>query len=96
MSEITRRRLLGSAGAAAGGAVLSSLFPPNLREALAAGPRAGSVRDIEHVVVLMPENRSFDHYFGTLAGVRGFGDPSAITLPTGKSVFYQPAPTTPT
>ena len=32
--------------------------------------------DIEHVIVLMQENRSFDHYFGTMSGVRGFGDPS--------------------
>ena len=38
----------------------------------------------------MLENRSFDHYFGTLAGVRGFGDPAALTLSTGQSVFYQP------
>ena len=38
----------------------------------------------------MQENRSFDHYFGTMAGVRGFDDPDALTLPNGKSVFYQP------
>jgi len=30
--------------------------------------------DIDHIVILMQENRSFDHYFGTLSGVRGFGD----------------------
>ncbi|HWG02349.1 MAG TPA: alkaline phosphatase family protein [Trebonia sp.] len=36
----------------------------------------GSLDDIEHVVLLMQENRSFDHYFGTLSGVRGFDDPS--------------------
>ena len=35
----------------------------------------------------MQENRSFDHYFGTLAGVRGFDDPNAMNLPNGKSVF---------
>ena len=90
MSEITRRRLLGSGAIAAGGAVMSSLLPPNVRDALAAGPRSGSLSDIEHVVIHMQENRSFDHYFGTLAGVRGFGDPDALTLSTGKSVFYQP------
>jgi phospholipase C len=89
MSEITRRRLLGT-GAAAGAAVVSSLLPPSLRQALAAGPRTGSLKDIEHVVIHMQENRSFDHYFGTLAGVRGFGDPNALTLSTGRSVFYQP------
>lgn len=41
---------------------------------------------------MMQENRSFDHYFGTLRGVRGFGDPRAVKLPTGKSVFHQPDP----
>jgi len=41
-------------------------------------------------VILMQENRSFDHYFGTLAGVRGFDDPDALKLPNGQSVFYQP------
>lgn len=38
----------------------------------------------------MQENRSFDHYFGTLSGVAGFDDPDAIALATGRSVFYQP------
>jgi phospholipase C len=90
MSEITRRRLLGTGAAAAGGAVVSSLLPPGIRQALAAGPRAGSLKDIEHVVIHMQENRSFDHYFGTLAGVRGFADPHALTLSTGRSVFHQP------
>lgn len=37
----------------------------------------GSLNDIEHFVLLMQENRSFDHYFGTMSGVRGFGDSSA-------------------
>jgi phospholipase C len=37
----------------------------------------------------MQENRSFDHYFGTMAGVRGFDDPNALKLPDGRSVFYQ-------
>ncbi len=95
MSEITRRRLLGTGAAAAGGAVVSSLLPPSIRQALAAGPRTGSLKDIEHVVIHMQENRSFDHYFGTLAGVRGFGDPKALTLSTGRSVFYQPDPSNP-
>ncbi|MFD1050229.1 alkaline phosphatase family protein, partial [Kibdelosporangium lantanae] len=38
----------------------------------------------------MQENRSFDHYYGSLRGVRGFHDPAAVRLSTGKSVFYQP------
>jgi phospholipase C len=52
--------------------------------------RHGDIRDIKHVVVVMQENRSFDHYFGSMRGVRGFGDRSTITLPGGNSVFQQP------
>src|SRR6185312_14816994 len=63
----------------------------NVRRALAQdAPKLKSLRDIKHVVILMQENRSFDHYFGTLAGVRGFGDPDALKLSNGKSVLYQP------
>ena len=43
--------------------------------AIPANNRTGTLRDVEHIVVLMQENRSFDHYFGTLRGVRGFNDP---------------------
>ena len=45
--------------------------------------------DAEHVVILMQENRSFDHVFGRLRGVRGFNDPRAVTLPDGKPVWLQ-------
>ncbi len=87
---MTRRRLLGSAAAmAAAGAF--GLMPPNLRRVLAQGnSQPGSLKDIKHVVLLMQENRSFDHYFGTMAGVKGFNDPKAMTLPNGKSIFHQP------
>ncbi len=95
MAQLTRRRMLGLSAAAAGGVLASSLLPPNLRRVLAAGPRRGSVRDIKHVIVHMQENRSFDHYFGTMPGVRGFGDPNAIVQPNGKSIFYQPDPQNP-
>lgn len=90
MPEISRRRLLGSMGGVAGATALTSVLPPNLRRALATEPRPGSLRDIKHIVVLMLENRSFDHYFGTLAGVRGFDDPKMLQLPNGRSVLYQP------
>src|SRR5665213_4154982 len=92
-SKMTRRRMLGLTASAAAAAFASTLMPPNLRRALAAEPpRTGSLKDIKHVVLLMQENRSFDHYFGTLAGVRGFNDPAALTLPDGRSVFHQPDP----
>src|SRR6516225_1075991 len=51
---------------------------------------SGSLGDIEHVVLLMQENRSFDHYFGTMSGVRGFDDANALRLPDGTPVFRQP------
>src|SRR3546814_158142 len=54
--------------------------------------RAGTLKDIRHVVLLMQENRSFDHYFGMLSGVRGFGDSDPQMLSTGKNVFHQPDP----
>ncbi len=96
MPDITRRRLLGSAAGAVGGAAALALLPPSIQKAVAAGPpRHGSLADIEHVVMLMQENRSFDHYFGTLKGVRGFADPDALRLSTGRSVFHQPDPENP-
>ena len=54
-----------------------------LASAAAAAPRHGTLKDIEHVVILIQENRSFDHYFGTLSGVRGFDDKR------GRSAFFQ-------
>jgi len=96
MSPLSRRRLLGTAvgvTGVTGAALASGLLPTSVRKALATGPPAsGSLRDVKHVVCLMQENRSFDHYFGTMAGVRGFGDPTAIPLSSGHSVFYQPDP----
>ncbi len=56
----------------------------------AIAPEADSTfLDAEHIVILMQENRSFDHALGTLRGVRGFNDPRAIRLPNGNSVFVQ-------
>lgn len=94
--RMTRRRLLGSAARLAALAAASTLLPPSVRRALAqSAPKQGSLRDIKHVVLLMQENRSFDHYFGTLAGVRGFNDAEAMILPNGHSVFHQPDPQNP-
>ena len=85
MPKLDRRLFLKTAASMAA-------LPLSLREALAipAARRTGTIRDVEHVVILMQENRSFDHYFGCLKGVRGFSDPRPLTLPSGKSVFYQP------
>jgi phospholipase C len=93
--ELTRRRLLTTATTLSGVAMGAAALPAGLRKALAAtlkDPPGGSLRDIEHIVILMQENRSFDHYFGTMPGVRGFADPAAIRLPDGSPVFRQPDP----
>ncbi|GEE00283.1 phospholipase C, phosphocholine-specific [Gordonia spumicola] len=77
VSDHSRRHFLGLAAGAAGVAGAATLLPPSLLAAVAQARPAGSIDDVEHVVILMQENRSFDHYFGTMKGVRGFADNSA-------------------
>src|SRR5213592_1284461 len=76
--RLTRRDAL-RAGAAGGGAALFGQLAEPARiveRALAAAPAGcGRLEDIEHIVIFVQENRSFDSYFGTYRGVRGFGDP---------------------
>src|SRR5665213_287588 len=75
--------LTGAAGAAAG-------IPASVAKAFAIAPDPGTTwADAEHVVILMQENRSFDHALGTLQGVRGFNDPRAIRQANGNSIFLQ-------
>jgi phospholipase C len=89
MPDVDRRRFLQLTG---GGAALSVLTPSIARAAsIPAYRRAGSLDDVEHVLVLMQENRSFDHYFGTMRGVRGYGDPHPVELSNGRSVWRQPS-----
>ena len=83
MAKISRGRFLQSAGLSAAAA----LAAPAIAGAQLSGSR---LNDIDHFIILMQENRSFDHYFGSLAGVRGFDDPHPLRLANGRSVFYQP------
>ncbi|MER6677375.1 phospholipase C, phosphocholine-specific [Streptomyces sp. NPDC000983] len=87
MPDVNRRRFLQVTGATAVFAALSASI--ERAAALPANHRTGSIEDVEHIVVLMQENRSFDHYFGRLRGVRGFGDPHPVTLDSGKPVWHQ-------
>jgi len=90
---VSRRALLTGATALTGAAYGAGVLPVSLRRALAASlasPPRARLSDIEHIVILMQENRSFDHYFGAMPGVRGFADPAAIRLPGGRPVFCQP------
>ncbi len=86
MSRFSRSQFLAIAGAA----VLAPAVE-YVRPALA-DVVASKLSDIDHIVILLQENRSFDHYFGSLAGVRGFGDVRPPLLPNGRPVFYQPDP----
>jgi phospholipase C len=96
-SGFTRRRLLGGSAVAGGAALASQFLPSNVQKALASSKpgNQGSLSDVKHVVLLMQENRSFDHYFGTMPGVRGYGDPDVLKQSNGRSVFYQPDPSNP-
>ncbi|MEV5950657.1 phosphocholine-specific phospholipase C [Streptomyces sp. NPDC051993] len=87
MAELNRRRFIQLAGGTAAFAALSQSIAR--AAAIPAAGSTGTIQDVEHIVVLMQENRSFDHYFGSLKGVRGYGDPRPVTLPSGKSVFHQ-------
>lgn len=89
MADLNRRGFL--AGVGAGG--LTALAGGGLaieRSASTAAPRTGTISDVKHVILLMQENRSFDHYYGALRGVRGFADRSVIEIGGGASVFDQP------
>jgi len=52
--------------------------------------QTGTIQDVKHVVILMQENRSFDHYLGSMRGVTGFSDRNMLMLPNGNSVLFQP------
>lgn len=95
MTPVTRRQVLGIAAAGAASVALPSAMAAAGPLAASAGELSstGTIADVAHVVILMQENRSFDHYFGTLKGVRGFGDRSTILLSDGYSVFNQPSGT---
>jgi phospholipase C len=86
----TRRDFFRHIAALTGGAAgMGSLLDSIARAAAIDPPPDTSYLDARHVVILMQENRSFDHAFGSLRGVRGFNDPRAVTLPDGKPVWHQ-------
>src|SRR5438105_14475224 len=85
----TRREILKLGGAAAAAELSSLLLHGCGGLTLGTNGPSGSgacskLTDIKHVVILIQENRSFDHYFGSYRGVRGFSDQSMA--------FEQPDP----
>ncbi|MGA7120504.1 MAG: alkaline phosphatase family protein, partial [Polyangiaceae bacterium] len=84
-----RRQFLQLTGLGSAAAVLNSSIAKAMT--IPANFKTGTIRDVEHIVILMQENNSFDEVFGTLRGVRGFSDPRAVKQKNGNSVFLQPA-----
>ena len=94
MTDFKRRDFIKRGAATLGAAAALTALPPSIRKALAipANNATGTIRDVEHVVILMKENRSFDHYFGSLGGVRGFNDKATLPISGQPSIFQQPDP----
>jgi len=72
----------GPAGTGAAGSSASYVLPEGF---------TGTMADLKHVVILMQENRAFDHYYGAMPGVRGFNDKQALRFQNGANVFSQPS-----
>ena len=97
-AAVTRRRFLSLGGTAAGVAITAGAGgqlggiarAPRAAAATKPGHLTGTIRDLKRVVILMQENRSFDHYFGSLQGVRGFADQQALRYQNGTTIFQQP------
>ncbi|EZQ01061.1 phosphocholine-specific phospholipase C [Acinetobacter sp. Ver3] len=82
--------ILNSTKTLLGASALAS-FPLSIQKALAINAKVetGTIQDVKHVVILTQENRSFDNYFGTFKGVRGFGDRFTIPLSGKRAVWEQ-------
>lgn len=86
MVVLGRRGLLKGSGGLVTAGLLASI---NRALAIPAERQSGTLEDVEHIVVLMQENRSFDHYFGHLSGVRGVADRHPVRSPDGTPVWSQ-------
>ncbi|WP_293937774.1 phosphocholine-specific phospholipase C [Iodobacter sp.] len=91
MTLINRRHFLSLSAKTAGSTAALAMVPACITKALAipAHSPTGTINDVQHIVILMQENRSFDHYFGSLHGVRGFGDKLAIPIQGNQLVWNQ-------
>src|ERR1044071_8471336 len=85
----TRRQFFAQAAELSGAGLAAALLASVERASAIPADPGSTYLDAEHVVVLMQENRSFDHAFGTLRGVRGFNDPRAVTQPNRNPVWLQ-------
>jgi phospholipase C len=87
--RLTRRQVLGAGLAGTAGLLLGACSGSGtVTRATATRPSGKDLEAIQHVVFVMQENRSFDHYFGTYRGVTGFNDHQGTNL----GPFAQPWP----
>ncbi len=90
MFNDTRRGFLKKTALLAGTVGLTNVLSEAIAKAASITAAPGTTfMDAEHVVFLMQENRSFDHMFGKLKGVRGFNDPHPHIQPDGNKVWLQ-------
>ncbi|MCX2582602.1 phosphocholine-specific phospholipase C [Pedobacter sp. MR22-3] len=86
----SRREFLKKAALLAGATGAANTLPAAVLKAMAINAEPGTTfQDAEHIVFLMQENRSFDHMFGKMKGVRGFNDPHPHIQPDGNKVWLQ-------
>ena len=97
-AAVSRRRFLQVGGALAGAAAVGvgTSQPGRLPAGAGRRRRTGTIADLKHVVILMQENRSFDHYYGTLQGVRGFSDKQSSSTRTARRSSTSPTRRAPT
>ncbi len=80
--------VLAVAGLAAAGIVAASATSNAAKGPKRTAPAAAGIHKIKHVIVIMQENRSFDHYFGTYPGADG------IPMQNGVPTVCVPDPAT--
>ncbi|WP_316799169.1 phosphocholine-specific phospholipase C [Pedobacter frigidisoli] len=86
----SRREFLKKAALFAGTTGMANTLPGSILKAMSINADPGTTfYDAEHIVFLMQENRSFDHMFGKMKGVRGFNDPHPHIQPDGNKVWLQ-------
>ena len=89
-ASVSLRRFLQVGGVLAGTAAVGGITGQAAAAAAGRHGHTGTIADLKHVVILMQENRSFDHYYGTLRGVRGFADRQFLRYQSGSTIFQQP------
>jgi phospholipase C len=87
--RLTRRTFLKWSGAAGAAAVSGAYWSigPNVRRTRAATP---ADTPLEHVIISMQENRSFDHYFGFADWIGEWGPPPGWSQPDGQGGSVPP------